>query len=178
MRRPPSGGGGSGHMASGEAAALKVVFLDVDGVICCNKYGHLEEEKLQNLRLVVERSGASIVLSTDWRRSPTHKRKLCRVLEDLGMRVIGATMQGPTMHPVRPREIIGWLEGYEAERRRHSSPAVLSWVAVDDRQLLCEEMGDRLVRVRSPARSGHLPCTCPPPPAQAIERGVESVCDA
>ena len=45
-----------------------LIFLDIDGVICCNMNGHLEEPKLQQLRRIVEATGAKVVLSTDWRR--------------------------------------------------------------------------------------------------------------
>ena len=34
---------------SPEASGLRVLFLDVDGVICCNQNGALETDKLQNL---------------------------------------------------------------------------------------------------------------------------------
>eukprot|EP00965_Chrysotila_dentata_P233518 6199634-Pleurochrysis_carterae.AAC.1 len=45
-----------------------VIFLDIDGVICCNYNGHLEEPKLAQLKRIVEETGAKVVLSTDWRR--------------------------------------------------------------------------------------------------------------
>ena len=50
-------------------------------------------------------------------------------------------MQGPPQRPVRPREIVSWLDGYETERARQyqSHAPVSSWVAVDDRFLLFEE---------------------------------------
>ena len=36
--------------SSASTSSIKVIFLDVDGVICCNAIGRLEEEKLQRLR--------------------------------------------------------------------------------------------------------------------------------
>ena len=85
------------------------------------------------------------MLSTDWRRTPRLKARLCAILADFGIRVIGATMQGPPQRPVRPREILSWLKGYETERtRQHQSHApVTAWVAVDDRFLLLEQDGAR-----------------------------------
>ena len=101
---------------------LKLIFLDVDGVICCNGAGRLEVDKLKRISMVVEKTGAKIVLSTDWRRSPPLKERVTRVLaQDVGVSVIGATMQGPVLRPVRPREIVSWLEGYEHERERHQA---------------------------------------------------------
>ena len=131
-----------------------------DGVICCNRFGRLEEDKLENLRSVVERTGASVVLSTDWRRTPRLKARLCAILAEYGIRVIGATMQGPPQRPVRPREIVSWLEGYETERaKQHQSHAPVSaWVAGDDRFLLFEEDGEAPLDLSRPTH-----CTPPAP---------------
>ena len=71
--------------------AIKLIFLDVDGVICCNGQGRLEEDKLGRIRKVAEASGAKIVLSTDWRRDPSLKATISTSLTERGMQVIGAT---------------------------------------------------------------------------------------
>ena len=31
------------------ATGIRLIFLDVDGVLCCNKHGHLEADKLKRL---------------------------------------------------------------------------------------------------------------------------------
>ena len=54
----------------------RLIFLDIDGVICCNNEGVLEQSKLELLRQVVDATGAKIVLSTDWRRIPKLKQLL------------------------------------------------------------------------------------------------------
>ena len=64
-------------------------------MICCNRVGRLEEDKLRTLQRVVERTGAHIVLSTDWRRTARLKTRLQGTLLEYGVRCIGATMQGP-----------------------------------------------------------------------------------
>ena len=69
---------------------MRAIFLDIDGVICCNQYGRLEDRKLQLLRKVVKETGAKIVLSTDWRRIPKLKQLLVGTLQDYGMDVIGS----------------------------------------------------------------------------------------
>ena len=38
----------------------KVIFLDIDGVICCNMVGHLEETKLAELKRIVQQTGAKV----------------------------------------------------------------------------------------------------------------------
>lgn len=103
-----------------------------------------QEDKLARLRWVVQRTGSKVVLSTDWRRDPDLKHRLIQTLKTYEVEVIGATLKGPQLQPVRPREISAWLDGYEAERRFHSQQPVCAWVAVDDRLLVREDGGEAL----------------------------------
>ena len=122
------------------ANAVKLIFLDVDGVICCNGRGRLEEDKLQRIQTVVERTQARVVLSTDWRRDAGLKKEITEALQNRGITVIGATRKGVPTQPIRPKEITGWLDSYIADKNR----AVSHWVAVDDRDLISEQGGDRM----------------------------------
>lgn len=72
-----------------------IVFLDVDGVLHsvdaafdnCLQIEHLEE-----LRRIVEASGARIVLSSTWRLDQNHAYQICNTIAGLGLpRPIGAT---------------------------------------------------------------------------------------
>ena len=56
-----------------------LVFLDIDGVICCNDRQQLEGDKLQNLRRICKATGAKVVLSSDWRRQMPLKQKVQRM---------------------------------------------------------------------------------------------------
>ena len=87
----------------------KLIFLDIDGVICCNGVGRLEEPKLKQLQRVAEATGAKVVLSTDWRRQAPLKRRVIAALKSLNIRCIGATPQKAMMQPIRPQEITSWL---------------------------------------------------------------------
>jgi len=118
---------------------IKIIFLDIDGVICCNGAGRLETDKMKRIASVVEKTGAKVVLSTDWRRDASLKAVLTKALTDVGVTVIGATRKGAPMKPIRPQEITGWLDAF-LERGRDVS----EWVAVDDRELLGEMGGERL----------------------------------
>jgi hypothetical protein len=111
---------------------VKLIFLDVDGVICCNGYGRLEEEKLQRIKTIVEKTEAKVVLSTDWRRDATLKATITAALAEKGAQVIGATRKGAPLKPIRPQEITQWLDHFVAKR------TVSEWVAVDDRDLISE----------------------------------------
>jgi len=119
-----------------------IVFLDIDGVICCNHTGTLEEDKLQLLRRICKKTGAQVVLSSDWRRKLPLKQKVQRALERIGVRYLGCTRVITTKSQVgswtietneRPREITKWLGN-----------RTCPWVAIDDRDLLSETGGSLL----------------------------------
>ena len=131
---------GSSAVPAGDAEEIKLIFLDIDGVICCNGMGRLEPDKLARIGEVVKRTDARIVLSTDWRRDPNLKAICTNALEAVGCTVIGATRKGPPLQPIRPKEIWGWLQSYQNEKGKR----VTQWVAVDDRQLLMEQGGENL----------------------------------
>ena len=59
---------------------MRAIFLDIDGVICCNSFGRLEDKKLRILQGVCKETAAKVVLSTDWRRVPVLKQRLLATL--------------------------------------------------------------------------------------------------
>lgn len=122
----------------------RIIFLDIDGVICCNKNAQLEPPKLAQLQRVVEATGAKIVLSSDWRREPLLLEQAMEGLRGIGTECIGTTPEHSIRARVRPKEILEWLQAYEAEEG-----SVTSWCAVDDRNLVLEEGG-------MPGLVGHL----------------------
>lgn len=123
---------------------MRAIFLDIDGVICCNNRGHLEPEKLERLRSVVQQTGAKIVLSTDWRRVPKLKTILIQTLQSYGMDVIGSTKMYPPWQPVRPVEIVEWLTEYNKTAAAEGLDPITAYAAVDDRSLCQESGGDGL----------------------------------
>ena len=72
---------------------MKVLFLDVDGVITvADGSGRLCEDKLERLERVVMETGTQIVISSNWRHFPQLKTRLVMALhEHGGMRVVGCT---------------------------------------------------------------------------------------
>lgn len=123
---------------------LRIIFLDIDGVICCNSMGRLEDKKMRILQGVAQAAQAKIVLSTDWRRHPQLKTQLIHALRSLGMDVIGATPCRPNWQAVRPQEITSWLHAYHETAGTAERPYVESYVAIDDRPLLAEQGGEQL----------------------------------
>jgi hypothetical protein len=118
---------------------VAVIFLDIDGVICCNMAGRLEESKLAILADVVKKTQAKVVLSTDWRRQANLKRQVVAALNRLDIEVIGATPMKPMFSPIRPTEINEWM------RENRDKVGVDQWVAIDDRDLVNEQGGRELV---------------------------------
>lgn len=122
---------------------MKVLFLDVDGVITyADGSGRLCEEKLERLQRVVLPTQTQIVISSNWRLFPQLKDRLVNALhEHGGMRVIGSTPDnGERVHgdAVRPEEILSWLKAWQGE-------PIEAWCAVDDRPLLMERGGAGLI---------------------------------
>ena len=129
------------QMASRAAAAppalteegVKLLFLDLDGVICCNYHGELEADKLALVGKIVEETGCRVVLSTDWRRQPHLRTRAEETLSGYGVTCIGATPQYPMYARVRPKEILAWMVEYNGP--------IAAWCALDDRDLVLEEGG-------------------------------------
>lgn len=117
---------------------MKVLFLDVDGVITVNDgSGTICQAKLKRLQSVVQQTQSVICISSNWRLFPQLKHRLTMVLQQYGMRVIGATPDhGERTHgrAVRPEEIVAWIRGWRGE-------PIEVWCAVDDRPLLSESGG-------------------------------------
>ena len=78
-----------------------LIFLDIDGVICCNMAGRLEESKLEVLNEIVKATAAKVVLSTDWRRQAVLKRQVIAALKRFDIETIGATPMRAMFQPIR-----------------------------------------------------------------------------
>jgi hypothetical protein len=91
---------------------MKVVFLDVDGVlnnfdlIRTNGFDYIDGDMVRRLGLVISQTQAYIVLSSYWRLSPKD-----RVLVDQALKEWGMFIHDRTPHVPGPRyvEISQWL---------------------------------------------------------------------
>lgn len=89
----------------------KVLFLDVDGVL--NMWGSgglftLNKNRLKLLKEIVEKTNCEIVLSSTWRKSYDHVRKLNNSLKYRGMKISSFTPISNNGH--RGTEIQTWLD--------------------------------------------------------------------
>lgn len=107
----------------------KVIFLDVDGVLCIN--GDIYVSLVKNLKKIVERTGAIIVLSSNWRLYASYYKRIVEVLEKYGMKISGHT---ENINDERPTEIYKWI--------LKNKP--LMCVILDDRNLEREKNGHKI----------------------------------
>lgn len=113
-----------------------VIFLDVDGVICCNQDHVLEFPKLSVLSCLCTWMNADIVISSNWRLYPSLFVQLVEELRRWKIRVIGCTPRYEFHKNDRKRslEIWTWVQKHGVKR----------WIAIDDRDLVAEEGGELL----------------------------------
>eukprot|EP00931_Biecheleriopsis_adriatica_P091779 TRINITY_DN65658_c0_g1_i1.p1 TRINITY_DN65658_c0_g1~~TRINITY_DN65658_c0_g1_i1.p1 ORF type:complete len:190 (+),score=20.73 TRINITY_DN65658_c0_g1_i1:39-608(+) len=133
---PPIGENCGKDVGGSAAKELTVIFLDLDGVLnrtASATHIRLDEDLIKNLKDLVDRSDAHIVLSTYWRKFDAY---IAYVLSRYGIaaeRIIGSTpgpghLDGSSFDEVvyvsRSDEIYAWLQEH---------PEVTSFVVLDDR---------------------------------------------
>jgi hypothetical protein len=123
---------------------VKIIFLDFDGVLNSLQtkprdprglIDWLDPRNVTQLSSALERTGASIVVTSSWRLS-TPLPQIRHALEARGCvaTVVGVT---PSLHPeLRDREISAWLES--------SDEMPDDWLVVDDESL--EGLTDHQIR--------------------------------
>ncbi len=106
---------------------MKVIFLDVDGVLNCRSYREsvddyytnpIDESRMMLLKYLVEKTGAVIVLSSTWRlywsdddRQITEEGKhFNRIFNKYGMKIFSKT---DNFGEDRNYEILVWLSAHE-----------------------------------------------------------------
>ncbi|MGE0432178.1 MAG: HAD domain-containing protein [Planctomycetota bacterium] len=131
--------------------SARVVFLDVDGVICLSS-GEFEASACGQLARLIEHSGARIVISSTWRYTDDASDLLRAHLATQGLRAHDETpfvddsaarfaATDPAM--LRTHEPAAVTRAYEIFRWLLAAPDVQSWVALDDLDL---PIGVHLIR--------------------------------
>ena len=128
---------------------MKIIFLDIDGVINSAEYdlsrgekdGNIDITRLPLIKRIVENTGAKIVLSSSWRKLWESDKALCsaegleidNIFSSVGLKIFDKT---PVMG-LRSQEIAFWLENH---------PETESFVILDDMLFGWGELSDHLVR--------------------------------
>ena len=120
---------------------MKVIFLDVDGVLNYkNSKSKVEDKKVKLLKHIVDETSAKIVLSSDWRYWLNTDDKdvtfLIRTLAKYDMEIMSSTPI--TKHGYRGAEIYQWINEWQGE-------TIEKFVIFDDRNDMKPYM-DRLVQ--------------------------------
>ena len=131
---------------------MRIVFLDIDGVLNSKRYdlektpeqGNIDETRLALLKRLADQTGASLVLISSWRKHWDQNEALCddvgRELNDTfrrhGLSIMDKT---PDVDPRdRPAEVRRWLDEHRGE--------VAQYVILDDIPWGWGELEDRHVR--------------------------------
>lgn len=120
---------------------MKVIFLDVDGVLNRGKQMEkVEDDKIELLNQIVKATNAEIVLSSDWRywlnTNDEDVMLLKRKLSSVGIEIMSSTPI--TKHGYRGAEICQWINEWTGE-------GIERFVILDDRDDMKPYM-DRLVQ--------------------------------
>jgi hypothetical protein len=105
---------------------MRVVFLDVDGVINnfglirLNGFNYIDPVMVSRVRMVVEGSDSKIVLSSTWRIKEGDRALVAAALGEQGMFIHDVT---PCLGTYRSQEISDWLRG---------NPEVEKYAILDD----------------------------------------------
>ena len=116
---------------------MKVIFLDIDGVLNSSVYdrqrsendGNIDRTRLWLLKKLVDKTGAKIVLSSSWRN---HWEKNYDECDDVGKKIImDFASAGLEIYDKTPK--VGYLERSEEIRMwLKENPEVKSFVIFDD----------------------------------------------
>ena len=116
---------------------MKVIFLDVDGVLNNMTWAQkmyeekgipvfrddiLCESSLLLLQKLVQETGAQIVLSSSWRNIPSARANLVKTLEQYGLSIHSDT---PYIGGIRGEDIASWM-------KRHPEIELETYVILDD----------------------------------------------
>lgn len=119
----------------GGSNKIKVIFLDIDGVLNRHSYGThivLVDELVENLKKIMEATDAKIVLSTFWRGHPDYIKYILNNYDINPSNIIDVT-------PGKDKSSLGTI--YKSEVRSHqisdwvksNKSKIYSYVILDDR---------------------------------------------
>lgn len=105
---------------------MKIVFLDVDGVLnhMDSQVGAIEDMAVFKLKNILNETKAQVVLSSDWRLREADKTLIIKRLELSNIFIIGFTPYLPM--ETRGKEIDAWLN-------EHKDWSIENFIILDDR---------------------------------------------
>mmetsp|Transcript_4454 Transcript_4454/g.10795 ORF Transcript_4454/g.10795 Transcript_4454/m.10795 type:complete len:169 (-) Transcript_4454:562-1068(-) len=129
---------------------LKVIFLDIDGVLLPfpndgnSESGLFPASTLEPLKFLLQETDAKLVLSSTWRVRKDFIQDIVDAIRGFGIEFEGFhDITDPNMHSERQWEIQDWISKQRA-RKEHKGGRMV-WLALDDEELL---EGDENARFR------------------------------
>ena len=135
---------------------MKVIFLDIDGVLNCDSttnklfdYDFVDEDKIMRLKSIIDQTGAKVVLDSTWRDGWYHWDKgyttqACEMYIELerelmrhGISLMDKTPMFKGGMSVRGQEIKYWME--------HQDKEIESFVILEDWENLWPYNDDNIV---------------------------------
>jgi len=138
---------------------MKVIFLDIDGVLNSDNFMKNNQGEAINrnsvsiLKKIIDKTGAVIVMSSGWRLwfddnmmpKEGYSQHLHDILCEFGIKIFGKTPDfstdeiraNKTFSRVKAKEIIAWLNEHKS---------VNKYVVIDDLDLINDEIKPHLVR--------------------------------
>ncbi len=133
---------------------MKIIFLDIDGVLNSAKYdrsrgaddGNIDKSRLSLLKELTDASGAKIILSSSWRMHWSKEnsecgivgRELNKIFAESGLEIYGKTPELSSFD--RPAEIRAWLENASREGKE-----IKNFAIIDDFAFGWGELQEKLV---------------------------------
>jgi len=129
---------------------MKVIFLDIDGVLNLftdgkDKWGYnFNTDLVNNFQWLIDRSGAKIVISSSWKNWGLTWLK--SMWEDRGLRgeIIDITPNDVIISPLDYIE--GVDRGLEIKQWLLNNPAVKEWIIIDDVSDMLPEQADKFIK--------------------------------
>lgn len=106
---------------------MKIIFLDVDGVLNDNSGYHLDDFRLKLLKRIIKQTDAKIVVSSTWRLS-----KLSLLQKKLNKYDLKIYSQTDVLDK-RENEIHSWLN-------KNSDLNISQWVSIDDMDMILDDV--------------------------------------
>ena len=124
---------------------MKVIFLDVDGVLNCGEsrsrcgcFIGIDDSRVKLLKQIVDRTGAKIVLVSTWKFGwePIYKNQ-----NDSGARYLDRKMKKQKLSILDKTYDRGWNRGWGINQYLEQHPGIEEWIILDDEDFEYEEEG-------------------------------------
>jgi hypothetical protein len=112
------------ELGAASCSALKVIFLDIDGVLSSFGLRGLCGTRLDMFADIVKQTGAEVVLASTWRHPHCRDQRM-RLQQELGKREVEFFGMTPILGTTRGEEIKRWIS---SASRRHQ----IDFVILDD----------------------------------------------